>query len=189
VLLAALLGALPYGMLRRLQLVMSPDTVLSWHRDLLDRRHAVRGRPRRAGCPRTAASIRRLVLRLARENGIWGYRRIHGELALLGVTVAASTVWEILEDAGVDPWPDRAATGWATFLRGRAEAIPACDLIESTQPDLYGWDSRHPQPQPVTARPTAPLRNLIKPCPVPARIPAHRFTGEVPTENCTLRCQ
>src|SRR4051794_37178978 len=68
-LLGALLGMLPRSMLRLLQLVMSPDTVLRWHRDLLNRRHAARSRPKRAGCPRTVASIRRLVLRLARENG------------------------------------------------------------------------------------------------------------------------
>ncbi|GAA1949972.1 hypothetical protein GCM10009838_01310 [Catenulispora subtropica] len=69
------------------------------------------------------ASVRRLVLRLARENGTWGYRRIHGELALLGVMVAASTVWEILKDAGVDPSPDRAATSWDVFLRGQARRV------------------------------------------------------------------
>jgi len=130
-LLVALLGTLPRGTLRRLQLVMSPDTVLRWHRDLLNRRHAARSRPKRPGRPRTVVSVRRLVLRLAHENGTWGYRRIHGELALLGVTVAASTVWEILKDAGVDPSPDRAATSWAAFLRGQAEAILACDFIET----------------------------------------------------------
>ncbi|MEY9895679.1 putative transposase [Catenulispora sp. MAP12-49] len=130
-LLAAFLGALPRRTLRRLQLVMSPDTVLRWHRDLLNRRHAARSRPKRPGRPRTVASIRRLVLRLARENSNWGYRRIHGEMALLGVTVAASTVWEILKDAGVDPSPDRAATSWSAFLHGQAEAILACDFIET----------------------------------------------------------
>ena len=87
-LLAALLGTLPRSTLHRLQLVMSPDAVLRWHRDLLNRRHAARSRPKRPGRPRTVASIRRLVLRMARENGTWGYRRIHGELALLGITVA-----------------------------------------------------------------------------------------------------
>ena len=115
-LLAALLAGLPRGTLRRLQLVMSPDTVLRWHRDLLNRRHTARSRPKRPGRPRTVASIRRLVLRMARENGTCGYRRIHGELALLGITVAASTVWEILNEAGVDPSPDRAATGWAAIV-------------------------------------------------------------------------
>jgi putative transposase len=112
-------------------LVMSPDTVLRWHRDLLNRRHAARSRPKRPGRPRTMASIRRLVLRLAHENSNWGYRRIHGELALLRVTVAASTVWEILKDAGVNPSPDRAATSWSAFLRGQAEAILACDFVET----------------------------------------------------------
>ena len=77
-LLAALLGTLPRAMLRRLHLVMSPDTVLRWHRDLLDRRHAARSRPKRPGRPRTVASIRRLVPRMARENGTWGCRRLHG---------------------------------------------------------------------------------------------------------------
>ena len=57
------------------------------------------------GRPPTVRSIRTLVLRLARENPTWGYRRIHGELATLGIKVAASTVWEILQAAGIDPTP------------------------------------------------------------------------------------
>jgi transposase InsO family protein len=71
------------------------------------------------------------VLRLARENPAWGYRRLHGELLVLGVQVAASTVWEILHEAGVDPAPDRASTTWATFLRSQAEALLACDFFET----------------------------------------------------------
>jgi hypothetical protein len=81
--------------------------------------------------PRTLASIRRLVLRLATENPSWGYRRIHGELALLGVAVAASTVWEILKTAGIEPSPQRATVTWAAFLRSQAEAILAMDFIET----------------------------------------------------------
>jgi hypothetical protein len=99
--LAALLGTLPRGTLRRLQLLISPDTVMRWRRDLLKQRHAARSRPKRAGRPRTVASIRRLVQRLARENGTWGYRCIHDELALLGITLAASTVWEILAGSSI----------------------------------------------------------------------------------------
>ena len=91
--LAALLKPLPQDSLRRLRLIVSPDTVLRWHRDLIRRRHANTCRPRRTGRPRTVASIRRLVLRLVRENPNWGYRRVHGELTTLGIKVAASTVW------------------------------------------------------------------------------------------------
>lgn len=101
--LAALLHRLPMDVLRGVRLLVRPDTVLRWHRDLLARRHAAASRPRRSGRPRSVHSVRALVLRLARENPGWGYRRLHGELLVLGVKVAASTVWEILQEAGVDP--------------------------------------------------------------------------------------
>ena len=71
------------------------------------------------------------MLRLARENPSWGYRRIHGELLVLGIKVAASTVWEILKQAGIDPVPDRASTTWASFLRSQADALLACDFFET----------------------------------------------------------
>jgi hypothetical protein len=61
-----------------------------------------------------------------------GIRRIHGELLVLGVTVAASTVWEILKHAGIDPAPQRTGTTWATFLRSQAHAILAADFFEAT---------------------------------------------------------
>jgi putative transposase len=102
-LLAALLHRLPTNVLRRLRLLVRPDTVLRWHRDLIARQHAARSRPNRTGRPRTLRSIRALVLRLARENPAWGYRRVHGELLVLGVRVAASTVWEILVRRDVAP--------------------------------------------------------------------------------------
>jgi transposase len=130
-LLAALLHHLPRSALQRLRLLVHPDTILRWHRDLLARRHAATSRPRRRGRPRTLRSIRALVLRLARENSNWGYRRVHGELLTLGVKVAASTVWKILREAGVDPFPDRTTTTWATFLRSQAHALLAADFIET----------------------------------------------------------
>ena len=104
--LAALLQPLPRAVLRRLQLLVRPDTVLRWHRDLMRARHANISKPKRRGRPPTVRSIRTLVLRLARENPSWGYRRIHGELATLGIKVAASTVWEILKAEGIDPAPN-----------------------------------------------------------------------------------
>jgi len=72
-----------------------------------------------------------LVLRLTRENSGWGYRRIHGELLVPGVKVAASTVWQILTDARIDPAPQRTSDTWATFLRAQAEAIIAADFFET----------------------------------------------------------
>lgn len=129
--LAALLEQLPLDVLRRLRLLVRPDTVLRWHRDLLARRHAAESRPKRPGRPRTVRSIRALTLRLARENPSWGYRRVHGELLVLGVEVAASTVWEILKEAGVDPAPERSSSTWADFLRSQADAILACDFFET----------------------------------------------------------
>jgi putative transposase len=68
-------------------------------------------------------------VRLARENPTWGYRRIHGELARLGITIAASTVWSTLKRAGIDPAPGRNAQSWTTFLRGQAAGIVACDFF------------------------------------------------------------
>jgi transposase InsO family protein len=130
-LLAALLHRLPRPSLRHLRLLIHPDTVLRWHRDLLARRHAAISRHRRPGRPRTLRSIRALVLRLARENDNWGYRRLHGELLTLGVKVAASTVWQILREGGIDPRPDRTSTTWAAFLRSQAHALLAADFIET----------------------------------------------------------
>jgi putative transposase len=130
-LLAALLHRLPRDVLKGLHLVVRPDTVLRWHRDVVARRHAQRSRPRHPGRPRTVHSVRILVLRLVRENPGWGYRRVHGELLVLGVKVAASTVWEILYEAGVDPAPERSSATWAGFLRSQAEALLACDFFET----------------------------------------------------------
>jgi hypothetical protein len=105
--------------------------VLRWHRNLVTRRHARASVNRGPGRPQTLASIRRLVLRLAAENPGWGYRPIHGELALLRITVAPSTVWEILKAEGIDPAPHRATVTWAPFLRSQAQAILAMDFIET----------------------------------------------------------
>ena len=96
-LLATLLSVIPKARRHGLRLLVTPDTILRWHRDIVRRRWAARSMRGRTGRPATRRNIRALVLRLARENPEWGYRRIHGELAGLGVKVAASTVWEILK--------------------------------------------------------------------------------------------
>ncbi|MGX4694978.1 helix-turn-helix domain-containing protein [Streptomyces sp. JNUCC 63] len=131
-LLAALLHRLPRARLRQLYLIVSPATILRWHRDLMRRRHADVSWRKRPGRPPTRRSIQALVLRLARENGGWGYRRIHGELAVPGIKVAPSTVWEILRTHGIQPAPERDRQTWAAFLRGQAHAILACDFFTAT---------------------------------------------------------
>jgi len=70
-----------------------------------------------------------VVLRLARENESWGYRRIHGELAGLGISVAPSTVWRILKSAGISPAPRGDGPGWAEFLRSQAQGVLALDFF------------------------------------------------------------
>ncbi|MFF4147554.1 integrase core domain-containing protein [Streptomyces sp. NPDC001698] len=128
--LVGLLHRLPGEKLRHLLLLVRPDRILRWHRDLLKQRHAATCAPKRRGRPPTVRSIRTLVLRLAHENSSWGYRRIHGELAALGITVAASTIWEILREHGIPPAPERQSTTWAAFLRSQADAL-ACDFFET----------------------------------------------------------
>jgi putative transposase len=137
-LLAALLGVIPKVRRQGLQLLVTPDTILRWHRDIVRRRWAARSRNGTTGRPATRRNIRALVRRLARENPEWGYRRIHGELAGLGVKVAASTVWEILKASGIDPARRRTGPAWSQFLRSQAKAILACDffmadLLDGTQ--------------------------------------------------------
>jgi len=107
--------------------VVKPDTLLRWHRRLVAKHWTYPHR--RPGRPRTAAETRRIIIRLAAENPTWGYRRIHGELARLGITIAASSVWAILKQAGIDPAPGRASESWTRFLRAQAAGIVACDLF------------------------------------------------------------
>ena len=122
--LSALSRLLPTP-LRQLRLV-SPRTLLRWHAQLLARRWTY---PHRSpGRPPTAPPIRVLVLRMAHENPRWGYRRIQGELVGLGHSVAASTVWKILKEAGLDPAPRRAGPTWRQFLSAQAHAILAIDF-------------------------------------------------------------
>jgi putative transposase len=106
-------------------LFVQPATLLRWHRDLVRRRWSY---PHRSGRPTVTIELRDLVLRLARENPTWGYRRIHGELCRLGYGIGASTVWAILQRAGVAPAPKRSAVSWRQFLRAQAEGVLAVDF-------------------------------------------------------------
>jgi transposase InsO family protein len=106
--------------------LVRPETVLAWHRRLVANHWTY---PHRPGRPSTAAETRQIIVRFARENPTWGYRRIHGELARLGITIAASTVWAILKRAGIEPAPGRNSESWTTFLRAQAAGIVACDFF------------------------------------------------------------
>jgi putative transposase len=113
---------------RRVAVIVTPGTILRWHRRLLARRWTTTERPR-PGRPSIAAGVRALVKQLAVENPDWGYRRIHGELRSLGYRVGASTVWSILQAHGLDPAPRRSGPTWQQFLTAQAEGIVACDLF------------------------------------------------------------
>ena len=122
--LSALSRLLP-APLRRMRLV-SPRTLLRWHAHLVAQHWTYQHR--RPGRPPTTSRVRALVPRMARENPRWSYRRIQGELVGLGHTVAASTVWKILKDAGLDPAPRRSGPTWRKFLSAQAHAILAVDF-------------------------------------------------------------
>ena len=106
---------------------VTPATLLAWHRKRAAKKYDTSKR-RKPGRPPTIRSIARLAVRLAKENPLWGYRRIHGELTKLGVTVAPSTVWQILHAAGIDPAPRRTGLTWRQFLHAQAAGILAVDI-------------------------------------------------------------
>ena len=106
---------------------VTPATLLRWHRQLIARHWTYpHARPAR---PPVAKQIRDLVLRLAAENPSWGHRRIQGELVGLGHQVAASTVWKILNQAGVEPAPRRSGPTWKQFLTAQAHTMLSCDFF------------------------------------------------------------
>jgi putative transposase len=124
-LMTALIRLLPTG--RRLGFLVTPATILRWHRRLVTRRWTTQ--PTRSGRPAIPAGLRSLAIRLATENPTWGHRRIHGELAGLGYQIGASTIWKILRSAGIDPSSHRAGPSWVEFLRSQAHGILACDVF------------------------------------------------------------
>ncbi|MCW2865232.1 MAG: Integrase catalytic region [Actinoallomurus sp.] len=106
---------------------VAPATLLRWHRRLIARKWTYPHR--RPGRPATRTDIRDAVLRIARDNPTWGYARISGELAGIGMRVPPSTVRDILERAGLDPAPRRSGPTWGRFLKAQAEGIVACDVF------------------------------------------------------------
>ena len=107
---------------------VTPATLLAWHRRLAAGKYDTSKR-RKPGRPPAIRSVARLVVRLAKENPRWGYRRIHGEVTKLGVTIAPSTVYDILRGAGIGPAPRRAGPTWRQFLHAQAAGILAVDFL------------------------------------------------------------
>jgi putative transposase len=111
---------------RRGRFFVQPETLLRWHRDLVRRKWT---QPHRPGRPSIPAGTVAIICRLAHENPTWGYRRIHGELARMGVVLAPSSVWTILQRNDIDPSPMRSGPTWAEFLGSQASSMLACDFF------------------------------------------------------------
>jgi hypothetical protein len=122
--LSALARALPKAL--RMHRLVTPGTLLRWHRRLVARQWTY---PRRLGRPPTGPAIVALVLRLARENSSWGYERIRGELKNLGYKVSGATIRRILKRAGLGPASRRANDRWRDFIRAQAAGTLACDFF------------------------------------------------------------
>jgi putative transposase len=112
---------------QRSLLLVSPRTLLRWHRALVRRKW--RQHSGRVGRPPLSPEIRELVLRFARENPRWGHRRICGELRKLGLVVSATSVRRLLSGAGFEPAPRRSGPSWREFLRSQAGSLVACDFL------------------------------------------------------------
>jgi hypothetical protein len=149
--------------------LVTPATLLRWHRDLVRRRWTY---PHRPGRPRELGpSVVELVLRMARENPRWGYQRIAGECAKLGIQVSSTSIRNILRRHRLGPAPRRDGPGWTQFLRAQADGVLACDFLTvdtigvSRLYVLFVIELQHRRVwlAGITANPTGPWGSLNRP--------------------------
>jgi putative transposase len=142
--------------------VVTPATLLAWHRRLVTRKWDYTSR-RRPGQPPAAAAIRKLVIRIATDNPAWGHRRVQGELVKLGHPIAACAAWQILHAAGIDTAPRRTGPTWKQFLTAQARGVLAAGFVHVGTVLLRrlcalivtGHGSRRDRLAGITANPTA----------------------------------
>jgi hypothetical protein len=115
--------------------LVTPDTILAWHRRLIAAKWTYPHK--RVGRPGVVKEIRELTVRMAEENPSWGYARIQGQLRHLGHRVACSTIAKILKEHGIKPSPDRPMS-WATFVRAHAKSIAAADFFTTEVWTVHG---------------------------------------------------
>ena len=128
--LAAKAKTLGRKVLRNLETVVTPDTLLAWHRRLIAQKWDHRNKRKKPGRPRTKQTIVDLIVRLAKENPDWGYTTIRGALANLGFDVGRATISNILKAHGIEPAPERGKrTSWSTFLKAHWECLGATDFF------------------------------------------------------------
>ena len=162
-LFAALLTLIPRSCHGALHLFITPGTILRWHRDIVRRRWAAKSKPKRPGWPPTHRRTVRLVLRMAADNEHWGYRRIAGELAGLGIAVAPSTVCRRHARPGATAAP---------FFR---DPQVVCDLVECV--------AAGEPPGGLQSQPLPPLRSGRVPAPL--RVPHAPVIGPRPSGVAT----
>jgi putative transposase len=109
--------------------IVTPDTILRWHRQLVAATHDYSERRKRSGRAPITQEVRKLVLKFAKENPSWGYDRIEGALANIGHTISDTSVGKILKANGIEPAPDRQRkTSWNTFLKAHWDVLAAIDF-------------------------------------------------------------
>ena len=125
--------------LRAIASIVSPRTLVQWHQRLIARKYDG-SQGRAPGRPRTPEEMRELILRMARENRSWGYTRIQGALANLGIAVGRGTIAKVLKEAGIDPAPvRRKGTTWKEFLRTHWEVLAAADFFTARYGRRWAW--------------------------------------------------